>query len=1149
MKEATRNFSFVITIAFSAFAISVLANSARADITVFEDVDPAYDGISDPWNIFPGDLKVGITSDGSMRISSPSTVADSNGYVGYDTDGTGTVTVTGTASLWDNSQNVYIGWHGQGELLISYRGKVSNDLGYIGRYEDSVGSVNVSGWDSLWENSGGLYIGYAGDGEMVISNAGDVTSSMGYIGHDPNGTGHVTVTDYGSLWQNTGDLYVGRSGGGWLEISYGGTVSTTNSDSYVAYDPNSYGLVTVNGDDARWQNSGDLCVGYSGDADMVISNGGSVTNSFGYIGCDPNAAGRVTVVGSDSLWENSASLFVGVQGQGELTVSDDGRVESSDGFVGCSELDWYSGLSGPNDMSFGGAPSSVGRASVTGQGSLWQNLDQFGVGCEGGDGQLSVSDGGVITGSRGFVGCFDPELVALAELGHIPWVGDANSIGRVAVTDPNSLWVSGTAFVGCWGGQGELTISDGGTMISPVSLIGGFGSNALALLDPNYAGLGIDVNSVGYAAVTGPNSVLESSDALFIGGLGGQGELTISDAGKVTSSYGLIGGFDPVLIGADPNDYPVGVDANSVGLVTVTGPNSLWDNSNDLYVGGSTTGPGGTGLLEISNGGMVQADKVTVWETGTIGGDGTLTAGTMHNYGTLTPGNSIGTLTVDGDVTMEPNSVFEVEVDNSGNSDKLIVTGEATIGGGVVKAISTETITGWHEYTIMEANGVTGTFAALDTALLQTGIVDPLAQLGYEIDSVLLRIMAAHFDDPNIARTHNQRAVGSALQQIADGGGNSITTAVQGLSSNGQVRATYDQLCGSPRPPLSAITVADTAKFMGTVSNRMHCARTGISYGATSGPLFAMARPDNTLGSGRTYDVSPRNYMFALGNGSQHFGDQDWGIWGKAYGLYGDRENESGMPGYVYKLWGWSVGHDCRLTDELLVGVTGGFSEGYVDYATPDRSDVDSSHIGVYSSYNSDGWYLDSVLTYGWASYETKRLVSLMGEKLEGDFDGREITGYFEGGLDWYTRGGWLVQPLASFQVSYLDLDGYTETGGASALGYDDQDFRSYKGALGIRIAEEVVGGDNGLSFGGEVRARWVHEFGDTTSSVDAHFGSDPGTVFAVSDGDASRDSAVLGVGFHAELSEQMRLYFDYDASVSGDNVIHVVSGALEYRW
>jgi outer membrane autotransporter protein len=499
---------------------------------------------------------------------------------------------------------------------------------------------------------------------------------------------------------------------------------------------------------------------------------------------------------------------------------------------------------------------------------------------------------------------------------------------------------------------------------------------------------------------------------------------------------------------------------------------------------------------------------------------------------------------------MEPNSIFEVEVDNSGNSDKLIVRGDVTIGGGTVKAISTETITGWHEYAIMEANSVSGTFAALDTALLHTGIVDPLMQLGYEIDSVLLRVVASHFDDPNVARTDNQRATGSALQRIADGGGDSITTAVQGLSSNGQVRAAYDQLCGSSRPPLSPVTVADTTKFMGTVSNRMHCARTGISYGTSSGPLFAMARPDNALGSSRMYDVSPSNYMFALGNGSRHFGDQNWGVWGKAYGLYGEREEDSGVPGYVYKVWGWSVGHDCRLTDELLIGVTGGFSDGYVDYAeTSGRSDVDSKHIGFYSSYNSDGWYLDSVLTYGWASYETKRLVRLMGEQVEADFDGREISGYFEAGFDWHAGGGWLVQPLVSLQISYLDVEDYTETGGASALSYDDQTFRSYKASVGVRVAEEISTGADGLSSGAEVRARWVHEFGDVTSSVDAHFASNPGTVFTVSDGDVSRDSAILGVGYHAELSKQMRLFFDYDASVSGDHVIHVISGALEYRW
>ncbi len=57
-----------------------------------------------------------------------------------------------------------------------------------------------------------------------------------------------------------------------------------------------------------------------------------------------------------------------------------------------------------------------------------------------------------------------------------------------------------------------------------------------------------------------------------------------------------------------------------------------------------------------------------------IGGD--LTA-----QGTLRPGNSIGTVTVGGDVTFGADSVYEVEVAGNGASDRIDATGKASLEG------------------------------------------------------------------------------------------------------------------------------------------------------------------------------------------------------------------------------------------------------------------------------------------------------------------------------------------------------------------------------------------------------------------------------------------------------------------------------------
>jgi T5SS/PEP-CTERM-associated repeat protein len=52
-------------------------------------------------------------------------------------------------------------------------------------------------------------------------------------------------------------------------------------------------------------------------------------------------------------------------------------------------------------------------------------------------------------------------------------------------------------------------------------------------------------------------------------------------------------------------DSSIASASGSVGAVTVSGTNSLWSMSGNLYVSGSSSGPGGTGSLVVASGGTV----------------------------------------------------------------------------------------------------------------------------------------------------------------------------------------------------------------------------------------------------------------------------------------------------------------------------------------------------------------------------------------------------------------------------------------------------------------------------------------------------------------------------------------------------------------
>ncbi len=616
----------------------------------------------------------------------------------------------------------------------------------------------------------------------------------------------------------------------------------------------------------------------------------------------------------------------------------------------------------------------------------------------------------------------------------------------------------------------------------------------------------------------------------------------------------------------DTDAYMAYQPGSTASALTV-GSGALWHSSGGLYIGGSQTQAGGTAELRV-NGGVVQANQVVIWGGGTLSGsgDGTLRTPSVTNWGTISPGvdTSISPLHIDGNLTFQPGSVLQVNVANfteihvagvqgesssPGISDQLLVTGNVDIVGGTVRVISTQTIVGAKQFTIIDANKVTGTFTTLDTALLHVAMVDPNERLGYTADKVLLRITADPFNLV-IGGNDNQQAVGGSLQKIADLGGNSVTTSLQQLPTLDAVRAAYDQLSGQSRPPLAPIVATDTAKFMGIVSNRLQGARGSVAKDLSNlsdGPLLAMAEPDSGIGStANTWD----NFLWDLGPAAGQGPLSGWGTWGKVYGLFGDRKTENGVTGYSFDFLGQSAGVEVQFTDRFIGGVTGGHSNGQVDYDTlADTADIATTHAGLYSTYSGNGWYFNSLVMHSWFDLHTERVVDLTGERNEGYFDGREWSGYAEAGFDWQPATSWLVQPLTAFQFSRVHLDQYAETGYNSALLFEDQLYESYKASLGAKVTKELRLSADGLAAIVQARGRWVHEFGDVVSSVQARFLPVQPSWFTVSDEEIARDTVMLGVGAGIRLTRGLRAFVDYDMSFNADETVSVISGALDYRW
>ena len=130
------------------------------------------------------------------------------------------------------------------------------------------------------------------------------------------------------------------------------------------------------------------------------------------------------------------------------------------------------------------------------------------------------------------------------------------------------------------------------------------------------------------------------------------------------------------------------------------------------------------------------------------------------------------------------------------------------------------------------------------------------------------------------------------------------------------------------------------------------------------------------------------------------------------------------------------------------------------------------------------------------ASYDARRNITyvdgfgLVAEEAQGDTSGLTWSGGTSIGYD-FLVGGLTVSPTAGAFYIDASIDGFTETGATGInLVYDDQDFQSLTGMLGLRLTYAW-----NLSWGvllPHLRTDFVREFEDDVEVFGVRFAADP---------------------------------------------------------
>lgn len=662
------------------------------------------------------------------------------------------------------------------------------------------------------------------------------------------------------------------------------------------------------------------------------------------------------------------------------------------------------------------------------------------------------------------------------------------------------------------------------------------------------------------ASITGTNG-----DAILITG----GVETISNLGTLTGNLGIAvdatfssGNMSLTNAGLINGNVELGSGTNTVTLLTGgiikgnlnLGPNSgsslVLDGSGEEALSQAVTGTvtdlgsltkqgSGTwivdenlsapvstdviaGTLTVAQNATLTSPAVTIGTGGILTGTGTIT-GNVTNSGIISPGDPVGTLTIRGNFAQTSNGIFRLELGglSSGEFGLLAVTGNATLAGTLqlVRSANFQFMPG-NKLVFLTANSVTGSFSTVQG--LNT-IVN--AQVTVLPDAV--EIVGTQGNFVSAACNPNSVAVAQALNSAV---GNPAAAALINFLDNqptSQLCADFTLISPEELTAIYALDVSLANIQTANLERRLDDIRAGsLGFSSTgftingSAPSFSDGLSGPTGSEGKTGPSV-----------SAPIPENRWGFFATGLGEFTDVSTADGARGFNFRTGGVTLGVDYRIGSNFAIGLTAGYAHTGVDLAGNGSIDVDGGTGGFYATAFGGGFYLDTAVTGGVSDYETHR-TALLGTA-NGSTDSGTVNVLVAGGYDW-TTGALTIGPIASFQYTYVGLNGFTETGSLAPLRFGDQSVDSIRTALGVKVSYDWKIGS--MLIRPEIRASWQHEYSDSAYSIVANFANGAGNNFTVDGPRIGRDSLLLGAGVAVLWNDRISTYVYYDGELARTN-------------
>ena len=1015
---------------------------------------------------------------------------------------TGKITAKGICHTSDNqecSEGVYARSEGDGDVTVNVTGDIETEGD-----PDELSGLGTTSSAGIYANSGGAG---GDDGAVTVTFRGNIKAKQRSRGIYANSDGAVTVNmKKGSNITTEGisadGIYAKSNGDGDVMVTVDGNINTLGEghSNGIAAESKGTGAVTVTVT-GNIKTSGEYSEGISADSrddgDVTVTMTGDITTygeSSDGISADSRDDGDVTVtMTGDITTYGESSDGISADSDGDVTVDLEGDITTTKKKSrGISAFIYDENSAGNIDITV-----VTGAITTSGEESAGIYAESYGKG----DVTVKMENGSTITTSGEksagiYALSYGNGAVTVNFTGDITTSGD-NSTGIYAYSDNDSgtdnlnssavftIDVTGDITASGDNSQGIYAQSNGAISIT---LHGG------TITSVQDAGIEISGGATNTLTIKGPVTVrggkmIRLSDGTlqrFDDVVGGSGDETIDNWGTLTTP-GTIN-----LISKDPDFVDVaGEQTNVFNNHTGATFNSgtavvLGSDDEDLFSNAGDLSPGGANAVQ---------------ET-------TLT-GNFQNY-------------ITNEQNIEEKGTFTVTIDNTG-SDRLTVTRTGTDPDtgtaelrGTVRVRGAYRDSGRNEdgrYTILSATGgFTDTFEeVMDTLFIDYGLIYDSTNNNVDLSSE--RKQGVPFSE--FAGTANQWAVANALDSLTPA--NAAVGDVMAVTTPEGARAAYDARSGEVHASLKGMLMDAGQGTVADVKSRM-AARSGDPGAQASTAAF----------------------------GTSSLADGQSGLWVTGTGASGETDATSGTARMETDRRGVVFGIDRALSEGWRLGVLGGYSRTDVTQrARLSSGSVDTWSVGLYGGAEAGASRFSFGAVHSGHAVDTGRSVPSIGlsgiQNLSSSYDARSWQLFAEAGHE-VQAGGMTLEPFAGVSSITLDTDGFSESGGDTALAASSDTDSTMFATLGLRGAMQV---DDTIHFRG--MAGWRHAFGDTDPSSTFTMSGSP--AFTVTGAPIAQDALDIELGIEAGLSDNAVLGLAYKGRYGGGGANHGVNAGLRVRF